>query len=141
MILLDTNVLSELMRGVPNKNVIGWLDNQLAINLFICAVTKAEIELGILLLPAGKQKIKLAAAANGMFSEFSGRCFPFDETAATKYADLVALRTKKRRPISVEDGQIAAIAIANGLTLATRNVKDFEKIPKLNVTNPWQIGR
>jgi len=73
-----------------------------------------------------------------MFSDFSGRCLPFDEDAATRYADLVARRTKKGRPISVEDGQIAAIAIANGLILTTRNVKDFEEIPELNVTNPWE---
>jgi len=138
MILLDTNVLSELMAAKPDRRVIRWLDARLAMNLFICAVTRAEIELGIFLLPDGKRKNKLTAAANGMFSDFSGRCLPFDEDAATRYADLVARRTKKGRPISVEDGQIAAIAIANGLILTTRNVKDFEEIPELNVTNPWE---
>ncbi len=137
MILLDTNVLSELMRPAPNKRVIKWLDERLATNLFICAVTKAEIELGICALPDGERKNKLAVAANEMFSDFSGRCLPYDEVAATRYADLVARRIKKGRPISVEDAQIAAIAIGNGLTLATRNVKDFEEIPELKVTNPW----
>ncbi len=139
MILLDTNVLSELMRPMPNKRVIKWLDNQFAVNLFISAVTKAEIELGIFLLPDGKRKKNLAVVAKEMFSDFSGRCLPFDEIAATWYADLVAWRTKKGRPISVEDARIASIAIANGLALATRNVNDFEEILKLNTLNPWRI--
>ncbi|MFP4307261.1 MAG: type II toxin-antitoxin system VapC family toxin [Desulfococcaceae bacterium] len=137
MILLDTNVLSELMSAEPNEHVIRWIDDHYPINLYICAVTRAEIELGILLLPEGKRKKQLAGAANEMFSDFSGRCLSFDESAAVEYAKLAKQRRNMGRPISVEDGQIAAIAIANRLILATRNVKDFEEISELNIMNPW----
>jgi predicted nucleic acid-binding protein len=141
MILLDTNVLSEPMRPKPTPCVIRWLDAQPVQDLFLCAVTKAEIELGIFLLPEGKRKDMLIGAAIEMFGEFHGRCFPFDELAATKYAQLVARRTKKGRPISVEDAQIAAVALAHGLILATRNTSDFDQIPGLNLINPWQSQR
>ncbi len=139
MILLDTNVLSELMQPTPNQAVIEWLDEQPSANLFISAITKAEIELGIFLLPEGNRRDKLAVAANGMFNDFHDRCLPFDETAATKYANLVARRTKIGRPISVEDAQIASIALTHGLTLATRNTSDFDEIPELNLMNPWPV--
>ena len=137
MTLLDTNVLSELMRPAPNQSVIEWLDEQPSADLFISAITKAEIELGILLLPEGKRRDKLAAAVQGMFNDFQDRCLAFDEAAATQYALLVARRIKIGRPISVEDAQIAAIALAHGLTLATRNTSDFGEIPELNLMNPW----
>ncbi len=139
MILLDTNVLSELMRPAPDQRVIKWLDARLAADIFICAVTRAEIELGILVLPDGERKNEFTLAANEMFSDFSGRCLSFDTVAAAKYAELAARRKKKGRPISVEDAQIAAIALANGSTLATRNEKGFEEIPGLNIINPWRI--
>jgi len=137
MILLDTNVLSELMSAEPNAHVIRWLDDHYPIDLYVCAVTRAEIELGISLLPEGKRKKRLTGAANEMFSDFSGRCLAFDESAAVEYAKLVKQRRNMGRPISVEDGQIAAIAIANRLILATRNVRDFEEISELNIMNPW----
>lgn len=142
MILLDTNVLSELMRIAPNKAVLSWMDEQTATDLFICAVTKAEIELGIALLPEDKRKENLSVAAHEMFGEFSpDRCLSFDEMAAAKYAVLVASRTKIGRPISVEDAQIAAIALAHGLTMATRNTADFENIDDLKVISPWDFDK
>jgi predicted nucleic acid-binding protein len=137
MILLDTNVLSELMSAEPNEQVIRWVDAQYSARLHICAITRAEIELGIRLLPEGRRKKQLAGAATEMFSDFSGRCLSFDESAAVEYAKLVKQRRDKGRPIGVEDGQIAAIAMANRLALATRNVKDFEEISELNIINPW----
>lgn len=140
MILLDTNVLSELMSAEPDEHVIRWVDEQYSVSLHIRAITRAEIELGILLPPEGKRKEQLAGAADEMFSDFSGRCLSFDESAAVEYAKLVKQRRSKGRPISVEDGQIAAIAIANRLTLATRNVKDFEEISELNLINPWRAA-
>lgn len=140
MILLDTNVLSELMTAKPDEHVIRWVDAQYSTSLHICAITRAEIELGILLLPESKRKKQLTDAANEMFYDFSGRCLSFDESAAIEYANLVKQRRNKGRPISVEDGQIAAIAIANRLLLATRNVRDFEEISELNILNPWRAA-
>lgn len=105
----------------------------------VCAVTRAEIELGVALMPEGQRKLGLPSAARAMFAEeFAGRCLPFDEPAAICYASIVALRTRLGRPISVEDAQIAAIALAHGLMLATRNERDFELIEGLSVVSPWQ---
>jgi predicted nucleic acid-binding protein len=135
--LLDTNILSELMRPTPFPAVVEWLDAQPAEQLFISAVTQAEIELGLALLPEGKRKKELRKAAKEIFALFDGRNLPFDKAAAQKYALIVSARVKAGRPISVEDAQIAAIARANNLRLITRNSKDFEQIDGLIVINPW----
>ena len=137
MILLDTNVLSELMKPAPEADVVRWVDDQLVNTLYISAITRAEIELGIALLPEGRRKQQIADTAQQMFTQFSGRCLVFGETAAAQYGQLVAARTKNGRPITVEDAQIAAIALAGGLRLATRNEKDFADIPGLVLVNPW----
>ncbi len=140
-ILLDTNVLSEFMRPRPASQVVAWLDAQAAHALHVSAVAQAEIELGLALMPAGKRQAGLAAAAQAMFDEdFAGRCLPFDAVAATHYARIVAARTRMGRPVSVEDAQIAAIALAQGLRLATRNTADFEGIEGLRVIDPWVEG-
>lgn len=139
MVLLDTNVLSEFMRPQPASRVVAWLDAQPSAEIYTSAVSRAEIELGLALMPVGKRRSALADAASAMFAEdFAGRCLPFDEPAASLYACLVAERNRAGRPISVEDAQIAAIALAHGLHLATRNVPDFAGIERLNVINPWQ---
>jgi len=138
MYLLDTNVLSELMRPAPSASLLAWLDGQTAQTLHICAITRAEIELGIALLPTGKRRSALATQATAMFEEdFAGRCLAFDERCAPLYAELVASRTRKGAPISVEDAQIAAIGLAHQKSLVTRNTADFEKIPGLQLVNPW----
>jgi predicted nucleic acid-binding protein len=137
MILLDTNVLSELMKPSVSQAVIDWLDDQLAENLYISAITRAEIELGLCLLPNSKKKDRLSQAADNMFSEFNGRCLAFDEVSAIRYGRLVSERKKSGRPISVEDAQISAIALQYELSLATRNSKDFESIAGLELINPW----
>ena len=136
MILLDTNVLSELMRQAPNRAVMDWVDQQATVDLFISAVTKAEIELGIGLVPDGKRKSQLEAAAHEVFAGFAERCLPFDGAAASVYARLVVHRTRSGTPISVEDAQIAAIAVSHDLALATRNVGDFQRIEGLRVVSP-----
>lgn len=140
MILLDTNVLSELMKPAPEPAVIQWLDAQLDSQIFLPAITKAEIELGIALLPNGKRKESFLQLAGALFDEFRDRILPFDAGAATYYANLVATTRKVGRSISVEDAQIAAITQANRLTLATRNIKDFDFIPDLLLINPWQVS-
>jgi hypothetical protein len=136
--LIDTNVLSECMRPQPSEAVVAWLDRLPAEEVWTSAISRAEIALGLALMPAGKRQAALARAAQAMFEEdFGGRCLPFDERAALHYAAIVAQRTRAGRPISTEDAQIAAIALAHGLTLATRNVSDFEGIDGLAVVNPW----
>lgn len=137
-ILLDTNVLSELMRPQPDVQVLAWFGLNAEAGFYTSAVTQSEILPGISLLPAGKRQTKLANAATEMFlEEFSGRCLPFDGQAAGSYAELVAARTRTGQPISTEDAQIAAIALTNHFCLATRNVKDFTGIAGLALVNPW----
>ena len=141
MILLDTNVLSEFMRPRPAPQVVEWLNGQRADRLYVSAVSRAEIELGLALMPAGKRQESLASAAQAMFEyDLAGCCLPFDERAASHYAQLVAARTRMGRPISVEDAQVAAIALSHGLVLATRNTADFQAIAGLALLDPWQAG-
>ncbi len=137
MILLDTNILAELMKPGPSPAVISWLDSLPAGDIRICAITRAEIELGIALLPKSRRKQVLASSAQQMFEEFEGRCLPFEENAAVVFASIFAAGKKSGRPISAEDAQIAAIAMVHGLKLATRNVRDFDAIEGLEVINPW----
>jgi len=139
MILLDTNVVSEPMRPSPNPKVIHWLDEIPAADIWISAVTIAEIRFGIELLPNGKRKRQLFDLAEQMFAEdFGGQCLPFDCEAAREYSKIVSKRQRHGHPISVEDAQIAAIACVGRLKLATRNVKDFSNIEGLKIINPWK---
>lgn len=138
-VLLDTNVLSELMRAAPDPRVMAWFDDVPGMQVYTSAITRAEIFTGIALLPDGKRREQLAQSAKQMFAEeFSGDCYPFDDAAAMQYASILAQRQAAGRPISTEDGQIAAIALAAELPLATRNTKDFEYIHGLTLINPWQ---
>lgn len=141
MILLDTNVLSEFMRPQPLGSVVAWLDEQPANEVYTSAISRAEIELGLLLMPPGKRQEALSQAARAMFAEdFAGRCLPFDEDALRQYARIVSVRMRAGQPISVEDAQIAAIALAYRMPLATRNTADFKLIDGLEVVNPWNDG-
>jgi len=136
--LLYTNVLSELMRLTPSPQVMQWIDAQAAQNLYTSAITRAEIELGLALLPSGKRQKALAVQSKAMFEEdFAGRCLPFDERCAPVYGVLIASRTRQGQPISVEDAQIAAIGLVNQKILVTRNTADFENIQGLRIVNPW----
>jgi len=140
MILLDTNVLSELMRPMPEPKVLTWVDAQSDLNLWTSAITVAEIRLGIQLLPLSRRRTVISELAEQMFKcDFAGRCLPFDFLAADQYAAIVAMRTYLGRPISVEDAQIAAIASTRGLALATRNTKDFLDIAGLELIDPWTV--
>ncbi|MFZ1389266.1 MAG: type II toxin-antitoxin system VapC family toxin [Thiolinea sp.] len=137
MFLLDTNVLSELMKAQSEPNVVAWLDQQLDSELFYCAVSKAEIELGIAKLPEGKRKQQLAASADNVFTLFNDRCLAYDCVAASVYVEVAQIAKFRGRPMSTEDMQIAAIALANDASLATRNVADFEVLSYLKIVNPW----
>jgi predicted nucleic acid-binding protein len=138
MIVLDTNVLSELMRPVPEADVERWLADQPAASVFISAVTEAELRYGIALLPNGRRRSTLTAVLQDMLAEdFSGRILPFDSPAAVAFAEIAADRRRVGTPISQADAQIAAIARSRGAALATRNVTDFEGCG-IEVINPWR---
>lgn len=125
------------MRPSPEPRVVQWLDGHPEFEVWISAITVAEIRMGIALLPEGKRKGLLSDLAEQTFQEdFSDQCLPFDCDAVPEYAVIVAERNRKGRPISVEDAQIAAIARTAGLTLATRNTKDFSDIEGLALVNP-----
>jgi predicted nucleic acid-binding protein len=137
-ILLDTTVLSELMRPKPSSAVRSWFGQQQNASYFVSSITCAEILLGIALLPPGKRRDSLASTAEQMFNEdFAGRTLPIDGNCAAEYALLVAERTRLGHSISTEDGQIAATALSHDLSLATRNGKAFKGIHGLTVLNPW----
>lgn len=140
--LLDTNVVSELMRtapAVPVPQVMVWFARQAGARMYTSAITQAEILSGIALLPEGKRRNALADAAEQMFShDFAGHCLAFDSLAAPHYALSLAQRTAAGRPLSTEDGQIAAIALSQGMPLVTRNTKDFVGIAGLRLIDPWQ---
>jgi predicted nucleic acid-binding protein len=137
MILLDTNVISELMRAAPSPAVLAWFGPQDAADLFISAVTEAELRAGVAILPDGQRRDRMQAALDGMIEEDSpGRVLPFDSHATRAYADIAARRRAAGRPIAESDCQIAAIARAAGAAVATRNVKDFDG-RGVDTINPW----
>jgi toxin FitB len=137
MILLDTNVISELMRAEPSLAVLDWFGAHEAADLFISAVTEAELRTGVAILPEGQRRNGLQSALDGMIEEdFPDRVLPFDSAAARAYADIAARRRAAGRPISEADCQIAAIAVAAGAPVATRNVKDFDGCG-VDLINPW----
>ncbi len=137
MIILDTNVLSELMRPKPSPRVVAWVAKQPATELFTTSITEAEISYGIELLTKGKRREGLLAAAEAMFAEdLAGRIFGFESDAARVFSKIAAHRRTLGRPISQADAQIAAIAQVRGAKLATRDVADFADCG-LNVVDPW----
>ena len=140
MIVLDTNVVSELMRDSPQPQVLSWLDDQLASTLFVTAITEAELRYGVEILPAGQRRDRLFAEVEGTLREdFAGRILPFDSAAARAYAVIAADRRAAGRPISQADCQIAAIARSRGARVATRDVDDFAGCG-VEVMNPWATG-
>lgn len=137
MTLLDTNVLSEAMRSVPSNKVLAWLDHNGAGGLFLSTITIAEITYGLGCLPDGKRRKDLELRFLRLIKEgFTHRILPFDEACAHAYGALMGTRKRQGLPMSILDGQIAAVAIANDRALATRNVKDFESCG-LDLVNPF----
>lgn len=139
MIVLDTNVASELMRAVPAPQVVAWLQQNADHDLVTTAITVAEIQYGISRLPSGRRRATLAAAAAEIFAAFPDQILPFDVAAAHAYADIVSHRDSLGTPIEGFDAQIAAICRTRAADLATRNDKDFTDTG-ITVTNPWQLG-
>jgi len=137
MIILDTNVLSALMRPIPDRQVIQWLDQQPRTSVWTTAVTVLEIRFGLASMPMGKRRGALAAAFERVLADkIEGRVAPFDAAAAQHAADLMALRQKRGRPGDLRDSMIAGIVLAFQATLATRNTIHFEDLP-VPVVNPW----
>lgn len=142
MIVLDTNVLSEVLRSRPAPQVLAWMNGLRASTVYVSSVTQAEMLLGVALLPAGKRRDALGAQVASLFSQhFTNRCLPFDALAAPHYARIVSSRMRAGRPIHTEDGQIAAVACSRGYGVATRNVADFSGIPDLRIINPWEAAQ
>jgi toxin FitB len=140
VIVLDTNVISELTRQSPMARVVSWLDSLTATEVSATAITAAELLSGVARLPSGRRKAQLEAAVHGLLTEdFRGRILPFEERAAERYAEVVTARERIGRPIGLADAQIAAICLAVQGTLATRNTADFEKTG-IELVNPWQLG-
>lgn len=137
MIVLDTNVISELMRREPDAAVMAWMGEQPMAGVFTTTLTQAEIFYGLALLPEGRRRDALVAAAQPMFDvDLAGRVLPFDTDAAKAYPGIAAGRRKGGQPISQIDAQIAAIVRSRGARLATRNVADFADCG-ITVVNPW----
>jgi predicted nucleic acid-binding protein len=137
MIVLDTNVLSEVLRVKPEPRVLEWLSDQPRASVFTTTITRGEILYGIRVLPAGKRRDGLWDAATKMFEvDFDGQVLTFDSVAADEFAEISAARRAAGRPITQFDAQIAGITRSRGAQLATRNVSDFEKCG-FDVINPW----
>lgn len=138
MIILDTNVLSELMKPRPATRVIAWVAAQPAASLYTTSITQAEILHGLMLLPSGRRRSALEAAVTSMFAEdFGGRILGFGTDAALPYAQIASDRRRAGRPISHFDAQIAAIARFTGAAIATRNVADVDSCG-VTVVDPWK---
>lgn len=137
MIVLDTNVLSEMLRPIPEPRVLDWLREQPRASVFTTTITRGEILYGIRVLPAGKRRDSLLEAARTIFdSDLDGHVLAFDSAAADEYAEISAARRAAGRPIAQFDAQIAGITRSRGAVLATRNVSDFGACG-LEMIDPW----
>ena len=137
MMVLDTNVVSELMRPLPSPQVLAWLNAQSSDILWLTSVSVAELLFGIARLPDGARRRAFAQAAQRMLEEdFTDRILAFDLEAASVFADMAATSERAGRPVSLADGQIASICLVHNATLVTRNEKDFANLSVL-VVNPW----
>lgn len=137
MILLDTNLISEPLKPVPNQAVIAWLDDQAIETLFLSAIAIAELRFGIAAMPLGKRQTVLRDRLEGeVLPHFSGRILSFDLTTSQFYSELMARARISGKAIGAADGYIAATAAANGLAIATRDTSPFEAAG-LKVINPW----
>ncbi|WP_250289864.1 type II toxin-antitoxin system VapC family toxin [Frankia sp. CiP1_Cm_nod1] len=138
MIALDTNVVSELMRARADPGVVAWVDSQPADEIYLTAVTLAELRYGIARLPEGRRRTDLAdRLRRAVEAGFTGRVLPFDDDAAAHYADIVVGRERQGLSIAMADAQIAAICRSHSADLATRNTKDFVHTG-IDLTDPWQ---
>jgi predicted nucleic acid-binding protein len=140
MIVLDTNVISELMNPRGETRITAWTDGQQAGDVYLTAVTAAELRYGVARLPDGRRKTDLAdRIQRTLEEEFTGRILSFDDDAAAHYADIVTQREQRGLPISMADAQIAAICRHHSAGLATRNTKDFA-YTGIDLIEPWSTA-
>ena len=140
MIVIDTNVISELMRPEPNPQVVAWVAAQPRTSLYTTHINQAEILYGIGLLPSGRRRSDLAVVAYGIFAEdFAGHILPFGAAAAAKYTDIVVTRRQAGHPIEGFDALIAAIALAASASVATRDTGGFAGCG-LTLIDPWMAA-
>lgn len=140
MILIDTDVVSELMRITPAHAVMSWFAKQDSAELYFSAISEAELRTGAAILPDGERRDRLTAEIDAMIEEdFAGRVFAFGSAAAKSYAAIAAQRGAAGRPIAEADCQIAAIARTHGAAVATRNVRDFEGCG-IEMIDPWRAS-
>lgn len=138
MIILDTNVLSALMRTEPEREVIDWLDRQPPESIWITSITEFESRYGLALLPDGRRRKALESAFERLLKEdLESRVLPFDSAAATEAAMLAAKRQQGGEPVDMRDTQIAGIALARRAAIATRNTRHFSGL-NVEVVNPWK---
>ena len=136
MLILDTNMLSEMMRPEPERKVADWIVRQPSNELFTAAMCQAEILSGLAAMPSGRCRADLEEAARAMFAEdFDGRILPFDTEAAATYAEVFAGRRKVGEPSGTIDLMLAVIARTYGASVVTRNVADFEGVG-VAIVNP-----
>lgn len=138
MIVLDTNVLSELGRKKCNEAVLNWVDSRERGELWITSTTISELVLGVMQLPDGARRSQVDDENSRLIGLFYDRTLDFDGDAAVEYGRFVADRSAAGRPIDRADAQIAASCVTRGAALATRNVKDFAGIPGLELIDPWE---
>ncbi len=137
MVVLDTNVLSELMRPAADRVIAAWFADRATSSLYLTAVSEAELRFGIAIMPSGRRRDGLAAGLERMLrTGFANRILPFDSRAAHAYAEIAAVRRRMGRRIPEADCQIAAIARSHGMAVATRNVSDFSDTG-IEVIDPW----
>ena len=139
MIILDTNVLSALMRQAPDQRIVTWLDRQPRTSIWITSITVLEVRFGLQILAAGKRRAGLMLAFGALLDKIGQQVLAFDGTAAEQAADLMASRQKKGRPGDLRDTMIAGIALAHHSTLATRNIAHFADIA-VPVIDPWNAA-
>lgn len=140
MILIDTNVISEPWKPVPDARVLAWIDAQAIETLYLSAITVAELRFGIAAMPVGRKRMTLHdRLEREVLPLFQGHVLPFDLDATRAYADLMAQAKASGRAIGKADGYIAATAVARGFTVATRDVSPFEAAG-LKIINPWDAG-
>lgn len=137
MIVLDTKVVSEAMKPEPHPGVRGWLNDQAAETLYLSSVTLAELLFGIVALPAGKRKDRLAQTLDGLLGLFMDRVLPFDTDAARRYAELAVTARTGGRGFPTPDGYLAAIADSQGFIVASRDTAPYEAAG-VPVINPWE---
>jgi predicted nucleic acid-binding protein len=140
MIVIDTNVISELWKIAPNPIVLAWIDAQAVETLYLSAITVAEIRYGLATMPEGKRrKVYEKRLVNEVLPAFAGRVLPFDMDASQAYANLMSRAKAEGQAIGTADGYIAAITKARGFRIVTRDVAPFQAAG-LNVINPWEIA-